>query len=370
MGLTLHRGARGYSLIELSVAMVIVGILVAGAVSAYDIYLQQKKVTLTRDNQITIKDALDEFLAANGRYPCPAPIDAPSGDANMGNEVCTAPTITVVTGLRDVDGLPGNDPVLIGTVPTRTLNLSDQVMRDGYNRRMTYAVSATLTDDALFNNDNGVIAIEDADGNSAITPADAGHYIITSHGPDGLGAYSAEGALYEACAGGTKDTENCDYTDAVFISTLQRSTATNATHYDDFTLHAVKLTPLNPLAGMSCPAGQVITGFDDIGQPVCVNKTDAGLCPSGKVLTGLNSSGAPICVNNTVAASCPGGKAIRVISATGQPTCVDLVSGGGGGGSSCSPNQGRACDCGGGRYDCWGNCVGGNGSSCDDGETF
>ena len=319
------KNKSGYSLIELSIALVIIGVLVAGAISAYDLYLQHKKVTVTRDNQVTIKDAIDEFLAANGRYPCPAPIDAAPNDANMGTEICTAPDITVVAGMRDVDGLPGNDPVLIGAIPTRTLNLSNQVMRDGYSRRMTYAVSASLTNDATFNNDNGVIAIQDHDGNTAITPANSGHYIVTSHGPDGLGAYSIEGALYEACTGTTKDTENCDYSDAVFISTLQRSTANNATHYDDFTLHAVKLTPLNPLAGLSCPAGQVISGFDDLGQPVCTNPL-AVTCPSGLVLEGFDATGTPQCVLPLFGPlTCPPGEAIRVVSETSEVTCMAVV---------------------------------------------
>ena len=125
----------------------------------------------------------------------------------------------------------------------------------------------------------------------------------------------------------------------------------------------------NPLAGEACGDDEVLTGFDDAGDLVCVSYDDilAGLdcpdgqvlvsydestssvvctdieslladiaCPDGYVLTGFDDAGAPACT--TVFAllaglGCPDGQVIQGFdSSTGLPVCVDSLGGGGGGG--------------------------------------
>jgi hypothetical protein len=53
-----------------------------------------------------------------------------------------------------------------------------------------------------------------------------------------------------------------------------------------------------PLAGISCPSGAYLTGFDANGQPVC-SAGPANLagvvCPAGEYLAGVHTDGTPLC---------------------------------------------------------------------------
>ena len=62
-------------------------------------------------------------------------------------------------------------------------------------------------------------------------------------------------------------------------------------------------TPANPVANKRCPSGEVLTGFNSLGNVVCANPSGGTSpvankkCSSGKVLTGFDGSGDPQCVD-------------------------------------------------------------------------
>ena len=150
---------NGFSLIELAIALVVVGLLVVPLTRAYHLYTIRKATDDTYGAQGMVSSALSMFFAENGRYPCPASRTTATGAADHGREICPGASPTAgscsnglcrATG-RDVDGDGAPETVLIGAVPYADLNISVSNALDGYKRRLTYAVSERLTSSTTFN---------------------------------------------------------------------------------------------------------------------------------------------------------------------------------------------------------------------------
>lgn len=266
---------NGFTLIELTVVMVIIGLIVAGAAQAFSLWLTQHRLNVTNERIAMIDVALTNYVQENGDLPCAAPrVDR--GVPGYGRESdCTdaAPTGTAQATGR------GGRRVRIGAVPVRTLDLSDEHMRDGWYNDFTYAVTEVLaSDNPLFNNTLGAISVVDETGTSVITPDGSALYAVISHG------YQRD------CVSGM-DAENCDDDDV--FSAAQFSTANNSGFFDDFIAFATDIedstmsniencgdkgmlfAPDDPaadadgcifppsLADASCPNGEAVVGFSN-----------------------------------------------------------------------------------------------------------
>lgn len=94
--------AAGYSLIESAIVILVVGLLTAGFFSAYRVYLKTQEYQTTVANTDTVTIALNNFLIQNGRYPCPARLNAGRTDADYGIETQCDPNqgdyVTIAQG--------------------------------------------------------------------------------------------------------------------------------------------------------------------------------------------------------------------------------------------------------------------------------
>ncbi len=61
----------GFSLIELAVVLVIIGLLVGGGIAALDTTIEQSNRSQQRKHLDVVRDALYGFSMSNGRLPCP-----------------------------------------------------------------------------------------------------------------------------------------------------------------------------------------------------------------------------------------------------------------------------------------------------------
>jgi len=177
---------RGFSLIELSMVMIIGGILLAGAISIGSAQLENARISSTQKKQEVIKIALMAFISINRRFPCPAIANLSEGAVGYGKEAQNQGTCT---GTTRISGATASDHNVRGVIPWQTLNLSDGDGVDGYGRRFTYQVrlnqtSPIASDSAGF---TGNIDILDERRNKVID--DAVTAVILSHGNDGYGAY-------------------------------------------------------------------------------------------------------------------------------------------------------------------------------------
>lgn len=280
--------AAGFSLIELTIIMVIVGLVATSALQTYRIYKQQTDVAKTDTNRSTVKKALEKFIYENKRFPCPADpkINPTVTPATAGVENCLGGpggSNTCSGGICRIDGSQDTeddtdsviDHVLTGSIPFATLGVSPRDAQDAWGNKLFYAVTEYLTvappsgkevadaGDKAFNLKYGAIDLKKYDTRSIADggcPASGGYvcsftddstiplgrmaYIMFSFGPDGMGAYNYYGKQAKACTGTGREVENCngdfrfwwsaDGNDPTNVkSTNSSTTAAKALYFDD-----------------------------------------------------------------------------------------------------------------------------------------
>jgi prepilin-type N-terminal cleavage/methylation domain-containing protein len=267
-------GTRGFSLIEVAIGLIVLGLLIGPALHIYALHVAQKPWNDTSGNAALVMSAVGNFYTNNGRYPCPADRTLPRTDPNYGKENCTLAISAPVgscTGDRicraagydtNANGVDDNDNVLIGSVPVSTLGIAFKDGLDGYGDKLTFMVTQILTVPATFDISKGAIIVRNieydtpasanyddlGDGVDVIeqspapSPQRGSHYAVVSHGADKNGAFSADGARVSNCGAlaGARDNENCN-DDAIITYDRDRddlSIGNTPAHYDDYALYA------------------------------------------------------------------------------------------------------------------------------------
>lgn len=243
-------------MIELSIVLVIIGLLFVPMVKAYDQYQAQRRLSDTRGTIVAVNEAIANYYAENGRYPCPADRSLGYGETGHGVERCTAGGTTgpfINLGVGSCDGArdrgfckaagQGGEPVYIGAVPYATLDipgassLTGSQTIDGWKNKLVYVVTGRLTRVADFQDTGGAIIlvdehdqpIRDPNTNAIVYP----HGLLLSAGTDGMGAFNPYGIEIPCDSAFPNQSENCD-NDAKFVDSI-RYDAPGPTYYDDFT---------------------------------------------------------------------------------------------------------------------------------------
>lgn len=199
----------GFSLVELSIVLVIIALISSGLIFSLTGQQDQLQTKDAQKQLATIQEALLGYAMSNGRLPCPAPANLPSGNANAG--LAPAPPCT------------GN--AQYGVLPWVTLGLPET---DPWGNRFTYFVSQKFTA-ALSGSAQASFTLTTGSPNA--TPADnAGTAnaingganvasdlpaVIVSHGKRGAGAFTPAGSQIPGAAG--DEAENAD-NDLSFVS--------------------------------------------------------------------------------------------------------------------------------------------------------
>lgn len=82
---------RGFTLVELAVVMVIVGLLIMSAMMTLTAQAEQRAIDETRRRLEAAADALVSYAVVNGRLPCPAIAAATGDESPVGTGACTNP---------------------------------------------------------------------------------------------------------------------------------------------------------------------------------------------------------------------------------------------------------------------------------------
>ncbi len=243
---------KGFTLIELCIVIIIIGVLVAPLLQLYHSYLLRKEMIVTREN---VQAAVDGLGFIPFRYASPSNRSLVQSTPNFGLEKCDLAAIPLCStaGLQgicravsafDKNGDTSYDEVIIGGVPMfyyETYNLSTGLptltslrkvdylnptnIIDSWNNKLTYAVTANITRPnrsqivTRMDFKAGVIsAINEVNGNPTAGISDNALFVVVSHGKDGQGAFNNSGLSNNNCST-TGRGENCDE-DTTFMQGL------------------------------------------------------------------------------------------------------------------------------------------------------
>ncbi len=321
----------GLTLVELCIALVIVGIILSSQFSWIEAQSYRKSLETTRQNLAVVHHALQEYYARNQRYPCPASAAImPTVQGFYREADCHLSPLP--EGILVIPGIHQGKFAAIGRVPSRTLGLADHYGLDGWGVHLVYVVSQVLTGkdgDAVLGNlyEKGTLNVLDGAGDVIADPPAL--YVVFSSGPDRRGQFLPSGVFAEDCRLGSYDGRNCD-ADPIFIREL-RSDADGETYYDDMLIYDRDITamgdsilrntleklvicqrrgaffdPLDPYADESgclsavmpsgsCAHGLVVGGVESSGQIRCIPNMQPGYCQGGRILIGYDEIGKAIC---------------------------------------------------------------------------
>lgn len=195
---------RAFSLIELSVVLVIISILITGVLSASVVAVNNARYKNTHEKIEELYQALGNYLKVNGKLPCPAALNIAKGSANYATEAGTNGACT--------NDLVANE-VSHGMVPAVTLGLSPDFAEDAFGSKIYYVVDEDLTSASTFDDDirdngpTGYTTQLTINQDPAATSFEA-DVLLLSHGANKYGAYSANATTKIGSDGGTHEDDN------------------------------------------------------------------------------------------------------------------------------------------------------------------
>lgn len=124
-----RKNPQGFSLIEMALVLVVVGLMMGGIMGALGPQLDHKKVRDTQERIKQASEAIMAFAIANRRLPCPASATSSGNEQLIGD----------VGACANFNG---------GFVPARTLGLGERgpsgVMQDAWGFGIRYAVTQVV----------------------------------------------------------------------------------------------------------------------------------------------------------------------------------------------------------------------------------
>lgn len=263
---------KGVTLIEICIAMLVVGLIMAPLLWVYNNERKSEEINTTLGYFNDINAAIASYVNTNDRYPLPARLTDNEGqdsygksfdaDAGVGPGMNTMPGacpaalatdgICLITQDNDGNALANpQDHLLIGMVPFADLQIEEEKAYDIWGQRIIYVVTARQTQDSgsafaggtfsrsgvgrvKFTATNGWTGLQvttpslPPNSNELIdepvngitvgyTDFDA---LIYSTGPSGKGGYNSAGNVVGVCveaANPEYEDENCDFTDNLFF---------------------------------------------------------------------------------------------------------------------------------------------------------
>jgi prepilin-type N-terminal cleavage/methylation domain-containing protein len=269
---------RAFSLVELAIVITIISVFIAGVMNVGVGVTNNSKVTVTKNKMNEIYKALGNYAAANGRFPCPAPVTNIKGDANYGNNQTNGlgSCFDITSNAGVVTGAYSSttaNTLMYGMIPVQNLKLSSEMAEDGFGTKFGYVIDRRFTgfnENGTINNfkngpESSVITINEV-GSTTETVTNGAAFVIVSYGANKKGGFNASASTQNGRSADTDELSNDLGTtaspnfDATFVSLSDKSDV-----FDDILFYKTKkniMTDFNLLSLVPCqPTG---TNYNDV----------------------------------------------------------------------------------------------------------
>jgi len=217
----------GFTLIEMAIVLVVIGLVISGGLVAVTPIVENAKYSETRSKMDRIEQALTVHVVINGCLPCPAQGGTSSTTVGVGNAFDDA---VYVTPCAD------NACTADGVVPWVKLGLSEADITDGFGNRISYDVDDNLTDSATSmvragsTYPAGTLLVNNYGGQIVTTAA---AYVLISHGANRAHGFpsSTGGSRVDSAFGSTIEDDNVSGSPAYVQDDIVPTKGT--THFDD-----------------------------------------------------------------------------------------------------------------------------------------
>lgn len=230
----------GFTLIEMAIVLVVIGLILSGGLLAVSPILQSSKVSETNSRMDRIEQALILHAIRFSCLPCPAPNVNSYTGTDPGQASDTGGAYNNTTGGNSAGCANSTCTNTHGIVPWVNLGLSEADVIDGFGYRIDYALTNATTSPGDLQRANGAIR----DGKSYPTGSlvvnntagtqitDKAAYVLISHGPDhSLGFAIGTGTQSINPTNSTNEKLN-DGTGANYVQGSPISTS-DTNHFDD-----------------------------------------------------------------------------------------------------------------------------------------
>jgi len=237
----------GFSLLEISIVLIISSILLGISFEAGKFFLLHNSIETTKIKMNTLQNAIDIYLIENGKLPCPSGLKN-----NNGNSLTCTDDAT--------NGVFVKNNVARGGIPYKELNLTSDLSYDSWKTKFTYSVLITATNNSsssrnfkkLENNYTGITIFNDNSSNDITSKA---VYSIVSHGSNKLGGFNFENNSINSTTNiSIEETMNTINNSSFLVNTYFTNVKTNAKTYDDFVKYKTRMQLMadNGIDEVSC----------------------------------------------------------------------------------------------------------------------
>jgi prepilin-type N-terminal cleavage/methylation domain-containing protein len=227
---------QGFTLIELAVVLVIVGLMTVGVLYFGGDFIDNAEKEAAARNMEAIDLAIITYVRANDRLPCPADIGLTETSSNFGWEAASptqADADLCLNGTPDAVSL--GSETIAGALPVHTLGIPQSIARDPWGNLIEYYVDRRMTKMDAFSTYEfsdgtvGDISVNDLGGSARTARA---IYVILSHGFNQYGGFGLTGGRFTLGSANSSEQENYDFDgstgDRIFVQGMPDAS------FDDF----------------------------------------------------------------------------------------------------------------------------------------
>ena len=229
----------GFTLVEISISLVVIIILATAGLSIVASKAEEKRRQITIERLDFIENAIKDYFDGSSSsipigLPCPAGYTNLTNQDDFGSSEVSLGSCDTNNGVEAL-----GDGVFRGAIPFKELAISPIYMIDGWGNRFNYVIDQDVTSSSPTPASN--IIIRQLDDSGSDKNIDTGGfntiYFIFSNGANQFQAFSLKGQQRASAAGGKKgkqEEENMNDSDAIFRDEAFRTQADgNAEYFDD-----------------------------------------------------------------------------------------------------------------------------------------